>query len=158
MTPVCERVTHNPHETFDVGRTLGRLLRPGDFVALSGPLGAGKTQLVKGIAAGLGVPDDEPVVSPTYVLVREYCGHLRLYHIDAYRLRGRAELLALGLDEITAELDAVTALEWADRVADAIPPGACCIELEHLGRSERRMCVRWDDAQRMAELEKHLGP
>ncbi len=158
MTPVCERVTHNPQETFDVGRTLARLLRPGDFVALSGPLGAGKTQLVKGIAAGIGVPDDEPVVSPTFVLVREYCGHLKLYHIDAYRLRGPAELLALGLDEIIAEQDAVTALEWADRVAGAIPPGACWIELEHAGRSVRRMCVRWDDPKRLAELEERLQP
>jgi thiamine-monophosphate kinase len=151
-------VTKSPQETFALGQALGHVLRGGDFIALSGPLGAGKTHLVKGIAAGLGVLDDEPVVSPTFVLIREYRGRLKLYHIDAYRLHGPAELLSLGLDEIIAEPDAVTALEWADRVADAIPAGACWIDLEHLGRRVRRVCVRWDELQRWAEFEKHARP
>lgn len=158
MTPVCQWVTKSPQETFALGQALGQVLRGGDFLALTGPLGAGKTHLVKGIAAGLGVLDDEPVVSPTFVLIREYRGRLKLYHIDAYRLHGPAELLSLGLDEIIAEPDAVTALEWADRVTGAIPAGACWIELEHLGRRVRRVCVRWDEPQRRAEFEKHARP
>jgi len=87
-------------ETFAFGQALGGLLQSGDFVALTGQLGAGKTHLVKGLAVGLGVPADEPVVSPTFVLVREYIGRLKLYHIDAYRLGGAAELFALGLEEM----------------------------------------------------------
>ncbi len=151
MSAAWERITNNPQQTLALGRALGQVLRGGDFLALAGPLGAGKTQLVKGIAAGLGVPADEPVVSPTFVLVREYQGRLKLYHIDAYRLRGADDLLALGLDEIAAEPDAAVALEWADRAAEAVPAGACWIDLEHRGPRQRHMCVRWD-AQRLAEL------
>jgi tRNA threonylcarbamoyladenosine biosynthesis protein TsaE len=152
MSEVWERVSESPQETLALGRALGQVLRGGDFLALAGPLGAGKTHLVKGIAAGLGVPDDEPVVSPTFVLVREYQGRLKLYHIDAYRLHSAAELLALGIDEITAEPAAAVALEWADRVTGAVPAGACWIDLEHLGLRRRRLCMRWDAPQRWAEF------
>lgn len=158
MTPVCERITKSPRETFALGRALGQVLRGGDFIALSGPLGAGKTHLVKGIAAGLGVPDDEPVVSPTFVLVREYRGRLKLYHIDAYRLHCSADLLSLGLDEIVADPDAVTALEWADRVPEAVPAGACWVEMEHLDRRQRRVRVRWGEAPRLAAFEQGVRP
>jgi len=158
MTPVCQWVTKSPQETFALGQALGQVLRGGDFLALTGPLGAGKTHLVKGIAAGLGVLDDEPVVSPTFVLIREYRGRLKLYHIDAYRLHGPAELLSLGLDEIIAEPDAVTALEWADRVTDAIPAGACWVDMDHLDRRQRRVRVRWDEAQRLAAFEQSARP
>jgi tRNA threonylcarbamoyladenosine biosynthesis protein TsaE len=152
-----ERLSKGPQETVALGRALGRVLRAGDFVALTGPLGAGKTHFVKGLADGLEVPDDEPVVSPTFVLIREYRGRLKLYHLDAYRLHGPGELLSLGLDELIAEPAAVTALEWADRVADAVPPNACWIGLEHIGRSVRRACFRWEPAERLAELERGLG-
>lgn len=151
MSAAWERVSNSPRETLAVGRALGEVLRGGDFLGLSGPLGAGKTQLVKGIAAGLGVSEDEPVVSPTFVLVREYQGRVKLYHIDAYRLYGGAELLALGLDEIIAEPDTAVALEWADRTPEAVPETACWIELEHLGPRQRRMRLRWD-ASRVSEF------
>jgi len=156
MSAGWERVSQSPRETLALGRALGEVLRGGDFLALAGPLGAGKTQLVKGIAAGLGVPENEPVVSPTFVLVREYQGRIKLYHIDAYRLHGSAELAALGLDEITAEPGAAIALEWADRVPEAVPAGACWIELEHLGPRRRRMSVRWDEG-RLAEFAERAG-
>jgi tRNA threonylcarbamoyladenosine biosynthesis protein TsaE len=156
MTGGFERLSSSPRETIAFGRTLGGLIQGGDFLALSGPLGAGKTQLVKGIAAGLGVPDGEPIVSPTFVLIREYQGRLKLYHIDAYRLQRPAELLALGLEELAAEPDAVIALEWADRVAAAVPAGACWIELEHVEPTVRRLRVRWDNRDRRAELEQQL--
>ena len=115
--------------------------------------GAGKTQLIKGIGCGLGVPPEEPVVSPTFVLVREYVGRLKLYHLDAYRLSGAAELLALGLEEMVADAGAVVALEWADRVAEAIPADACRIELEHVGENVRRIHVAWS-ADRLRELPR----
>jgi len=125
------------------------------MVALLGPLGAGKTQLVKGLAVGSGVPDDELVVSPTFVLVREYAGHLRLYHIDAYRLTGAEELTALGFDELRERPDAAIVIEWADRVLDAIPPEACWVELQHISPRRRHLHIRWSSG-RVAELAKYL--
>jgi tRNA threonylcarbamoyladenosine biosynthesis protein TsaE len=139
-------------QTLALGRRLGTLLRPGDFVALTGPLGAGKTHLVKGIAAGLEVPPDEPVVSPTFVLVREYAGRLTLYHIDAYRLKDAAELLALGLEEMLADPGGTVALEWADRVSAAVPPQAWGVDMAHAGPDAREITVNGADPERLAAL------
>jgi len=156
MTVALEYTSVQPEQTAAVGRYLGRILCCGDFLALSGPLGAGKTQLIKGIALGLGVPADEPVVSPTFVLIREYAGRLTLYHIDAYRLSGAAELLALGLEEMMAEPCAVVALEWADRAREAIPGHACRIDLEHVGPDTRRLRICWNAPDRLAQLQALL--
>jgi tRNA threonylcarbamoyladenosine biosynthesis protein TsaE len=139
MSAAREWDSHSEEQTRDVGRRLAERLRGSEFVALSGPLGAGKTQFVKGLAAGLGVPPDEPVVSPTFVLVREYAGRLKLYHIDAYRLRDAAELAALGVEEMRQAADAVVVVEWADRVAEGVPADALWIEFEHVGPGERRI-------------------
>ena len=103
-----------------VGARIGRGLRPGDVVALVGPLGAGKTQLVKGIAAGAGVADPRTVNSPTFVIVNEYAGRLPIFHVDAFRLDGAADLAAIGFDELCSE-EAVVVIEWADRVANLLP-------------------------------------
>lgn len=157
MNASWEHVTHDPDQTRRIGRALGAVLKGGEFVALEGPLGAGKTQFVKGLATGLGVPEDEPVVSPTFVLVREYVGRLKLYHFDAYRLSGAAELLALGLEEMAADPQAVLAIEWADRTPAAIPGQACRVELTHAGADERRLRIQWDDAERLAALQQALG-
>ena len=158
MRQTLEQTSHGPQQTFALGCELGRILRAGDFLALSGPLGSGKTQLIKGVAVGLGVPADEPIVSPTFVLIREYQGCVTLYHIDAYRLSGAAELLSLGLDEMVAEPEAVVAIEWADRVPGAIPEHGCRIELEHAGRNTRRLRFNWTDLERLADLAARLMP
>lgn len=122
----------NADATFDLGRRIGAQLHGGEFLALCGPLGAGKTHFVKGLAVGLGLDAGEPVVSPTFVLVREYQGRLRLLHADAYRLSSAGELSALGLDEqLTPET--VLAVEWADRFATAVPDAALWIEFEYQG-------------------------
>ncbi len=149
---IHEVLLASPAATLRLGRRLGAALRGGDFVALSGPLGAGKTHLLKGVAAGLGVSDDETVVSPTFVLIREYAGRLRLYHIDAYRLESTEELLALGLEELASDPEGVIALEWADRTPGAVPPHACRVELEYAGATHRRMRITW-----AAERLKTLG-
>jgi tRNA threonylcarbamoyladenosine biosynthesis protein TsaE len=110
-----------------IGRKLGRAARPGTFVALSGPLGAGKTQLAKGIAEGLEITS--VVNSPTFVLMNEHPGRLRLFHIDAYRLGDPEEALAAGLiDERQA--GGVTVLEWAERLEGYLPDDRLEIELE----------------------------
>jgi tRNA threonylcarbamoyladenosine biosynthesis protein TsaE len=101
-----------------IGAAVAGLLDPGDVVGLAGDLGAGKTRLVQGAAAALGVED--PVLSPTFMLLREYDGDLPVHHVDAYRLAGPVELEDLGLDEVLAA-DAVAFVEWADRVAAALP-------------------------------------
>jgi tRNA threonylcarbamoyladenosine biosynthesis protein TsaE len=101
-----------------IGAALARVLEPGDVVGLSGDLGAGKTRLVQGAAAALEVQD--PVVSPTFMLVREYDGRVPVHHVDAYRLSGASELEDLGLDEVFPA-DAVVFVEWSDRVEAALP-------------------------------------
>jgi tRNA threonylcarbamoyladenosine biosynthesis protein TsaE len=101
-----------------IGAAVAGLLDPGDVVGLAGDLGAGKTRLVQGAAAALGV--DDPVLSPTFMLLREYDGDLPVHHVDAYRLAGPVELEDLGMDEVLAA-DAVAFVEWADRVAAALP-------------------------------------
>lgn len=114
-----------PAETLAAGRALAAELRAGDVLALVGPLGAGKTQFVKGLAAGLGL-DAEGVTSPTFTLLHEYRGpaaRAPLYHFDFYRLETAAEAAALGLEEVF-DGDGVTAVEWADRFPDLLPPGA----------------------------------
>lgn len=129
MTDRIELISVTPEQTRGYGQLLGESLRGGDVVALTGPLGAGKTQFVKGIATGLRIPADEPIVSPTFVLIREYVGRLKLYHIDAYRLTGSEDLLALGLDEMFDETDAVVAIEWADRMSEVVPHNAITVAL-----------------------------
>ena len=101
-----------------IGAALAGLLDPGDVVGLAGDLGAGKTRLVQGAADALGA--EGPVLSPTFMLVREYDGDPPVHHVDAYRLSGPLELEDLGLEDVLSA-DAVVFVEWADRVAAALP-------------------------------------
>ena len=120
-------VSSGPDETRAIGRRIGTAAAPGTVVALTGELGAGKTQLAKGVAEGLGVTS--VVNSPTFVLMNEHLGRLRLYHIDAYRLGDPEEAAAAGLlDERHA--DGVTVVEWADRLAGWLPTERLEIQLE----------------------------
>ncbi|HKQ49364.1 MAG TPA: tRNA (adenosine(37)-N6)-threonylcarbamoyltransferase complex ATPase subunit type 1 TsaE [Phycisphaerae bacterium] len=141
----------SPDDTLRIGRDLAACLSPGDVVALVGPLGAGKTQLVKGIALGLGVPDSRLVNSPTFVLVNEYAGRFPIHHLDAYRLTSASELEALGFDEMCAG-NTVVLVEWADRVTGAIPAAALWIELSVVSDNERRLTLRTTSADLAARL------
>jgi tRNA threonylcarbamoyladenosine biosynthesis protein TsaE len=114
--PVRLRSAH-PDATAAVGGAIAPLLAPGDVVVLTGPLGAGKTRLVQGLAAGLHVPGR--VTSPTFVLVRRHAGRFPLVHVDAYRLDGAAALETLD-DDVLAD-DVVTCVEWGEHVASALP-------------------------------------
>jgi len=128
----------SPTRTHAIGRCLGRILEPGDVVALAGALGSGKTVLVRGIAEGLEVRDPRRVSSPTFVIIHEHPGRLTLYHVDVYRLAGPAELDALGFDEICAS-GGVVVVEWADRVAGLLPNDHVRIDLELSGPNSRRL-------------------
>ena len=109
-------ISHGPAETELLGEKFGRAASHGLIIALSGELGAGKTQLVKGLARGLGVT--ARVHSPTFTLVNEYTGgRLRLFHLDLYRLESRGQILAAGLEEFL-QPDGVAVVEWAERIYD----------------------------------------
>jgi tRNA threonylcarbamoyladenosine biosynthesis protein TsaE len=107
---------------------LGQAVAIGDVVALTGPLGAGKTTFVQGLAEGMGVPAERHVASPTFALVNEHPGRIPLVHVDFYRIASPAELPELGLEE--AYDQATTAIEWADRFPDWLPADALHISIQ----------------------------
>ena len=109
-------ISHSLAETESLGESFGRAAKHGLVIALSGELGAGKTQLVKGLARGLGIT--ARVHSPTFTLVNEYAGgRLRLFHLDLYRLKSPAQILSAGLEEFL-QPDGVAVVEWAERIYD----------------------------------------
>ena len=118
--------TVNAEETRELGEAIAGLLRPGDAIALTGDLGAGKTTLVQGAARALGVRDQ--VVSPTFTLVREYEGRISVAHVDVYRLERIQDVIDLGLEELPAE-PGVLFVEWGDAVAALLPDDRLEIEL-----------------------------
>ena len=132
--------THSLDETIALGRLFADRLAAGDCVGLTGQLGAGKTQFVRGVALGLGLDDGRRVHSPTFVIAQEYPGRLPVYHLDAYRLTNPvAELLDLGLTEMLA--DGVVLLEWSDRAGDLQPVGAWRVEIRVTGETDRVFVV-----------------
>jgi tRNA threonylcarbamoyladenosine biosynthesis protein TsaE len=130
-----------------LGERFGRVAGAGDVIALNGPLGAGKTTFVQGLAAALGITG--PVPSPTFVLCREYQGRLLLAHLDAYRLAGSDDACGAGLDEHLPG-QGVTAVEWADRIVDLLPDDAVTITLSTVPGGRRAELVGVD-------LERWLG-
>jgi tRNA threonylcarbamoyladenosine biosynthesis protein TsaE len=119
-------LTRSVDETRALGEGVARTLRAGDVVVLAGDLGTGKTAFAQGVARGLGVT--EPVVSPTFTIVREYQGRLPLAHVDVYRLDRIQELHDLGFDELLDER--VTLVEWGDVAAPVLPPERLEVRLE----------------------------
>jgi tRNA threonylcarbamoyladenosine biosynthesis protein TsaE len=132
-------VTRSAEETRKLGADLAAVARAGDVLALFGGLGAGKTELAKGLATGLGVRD--VVNSPTFVLMAEHAGRLALFHLDLYRLAGPEEVVTAGLmDERRA--GGVTVIEWADRMGSLLPPHHLAVTIEGSGELPRTLSVR----------------
>lgn len=129
----CRRTTRSAGATRSLGERLGRLLSAGDVVALVGDLGAGKTQFVRGLCRGTGVPDAE-VSSPTFAIVATYRGRLPVHHADLYRIGDDDELYATGFHDLVGGPGA-TVVEWADRVPGALPRERLEIALAHDARS-----------------------
>lgn len=134
--------SNSPQETIEFGISLGSQLKGGEVVAICGPLGSGKTHLIKGIAAGAGATDHKIVNSPTFVIVNEYSGKLDIYHIDAYRLDSVSEFEMLGFDDFCYP-QSVVLIEWADKVESALRNlDYIRIELEHADESKRTIHVK----------------
>lgn len=136
------RLPDDPMATERCGAWLGRNLGPGDTVALVGPLGAGKTTLVRGLARGLGITDPTAVASPTYLLVVEHQGPVPLLHADAYLPAKLAGFLLDGGLEYLFEPRAVVAVEWADRVANFLPERVLWVTLEPAPDGGRQVGLR----------------
>jgi tRNA threonylcarbamoyladenosine biosynthesis protein TsaE len=129
--------SNSPDETIELGRNLGSQLKGGEVVAVCGPLGSGKTHLIKGIAAGAGATNHKHINSPTFVIVNEYKGRLDIYHIDAYRLDSVSEFEMVGFDDFCYP-ESVVLIEWADKVESALQTlDYILIELEHAGETKR---------------------
>ncbi|PQO44361.1 tRNA (adenosine(37)-N6)-threonylcarbamoyltransferase complex ATPase subunit type 1 TsaE [Blastopirellula marina] len=126
-------------DTDRLGKLLAELLPSGTTVALLGTLGAGKTRLVKAIAAACEI-DPQAVISPTFVLVQEYDAKRQLYHMDAYRIKDDDEFLELGPEEYFNS-DGITFVEWADRVVGCMPRSYVEIEIFVTGETDRRVVV-----------------
>jgi len=137
----CETIQYwsrSPEATSQLGVMIGQLAQPGAVVLLQGELGAGKTHLAQGIARGLGVPNDEPVASPSYTLLNIYQARLQLAHFDLYRLGEVDELDELGFQDYLAD-EGVVMIEWIDRFPHLRPEGLW-LKLEYAGKvSERQI-------------------
>jgi tRNA threonylcarbamoyladenosine biosynthesis protein TsaE len=149
--------TAAPQETRAIGHALGSHARAGALVALIGPLGAGKTELAKGVAEGLGVTS--VVNSPTFVLMNEHAGRLPLFHIDAYRLDDPEEAIAAGLFD-DRQAAGVAVVEWADRLADRLPAERLELTLlpEPDGSDRRRISWRALGAAHLRLADDALTP
>jgi len=134
-----EFVTHSPEETFELAKRVGQQLRGGEVFLLKGDLGAGKTVFAKGVAAGLDI-DPLDVTSPSFTLVNIHEGRLRFYHVDLYRLK-MGDHHNLGLEEILEDKSAVTAVEWAERLAFVSPHSThvMIVEMIQLSGTERKV-------------------
>lgn len=131
-------VSTSEQATVALGRELGRLLLPGDFIGLIGDLGSGKTHFVRGVAEGDEVATDVCVTSPSYTLLNEYAGRVPLYHFDLYRLRGDADIVELGFDEYFYG-DGACLVEWAERLDEELPGENLKICFSHLDDTSRKI-------------------
>ena len=135
-------VSNSLEETIELGRRTGSQLKGGEVIAVCGPLGSGKTHLIKGITAGAGAKDCKCVTSPTFVIINEYTGRLDIYHIDAYRLNSVSEFEMLGFDDFCYP-QSVVLIEWADKVESALQDIDCIrIELSHAAHTKRKVHIK----------------
>lgn len=131
----------SPHDTKTLGECIGQCLQVGDVVCLYGELGSGKTTLAKGLAKGLGVPSEEVVRSPSFVLIHRYAGRVPVYHADLFRLDMPSALEDIGLRELLGG-DGVVIVEWADKLQALLPEGRLDISLHHQDAETRLITVQ----------------
>ena len=129
-------ISHSVEDTENLGASLSKVLSPGDIVAFTGDLGAGKTAFIRGMAAGLGLEDR--VTSPTYTIVNEYIGNIPLFHFDLYRLGGSDELYDIGWEDYISR-GGICAVEWSERAADELHD---CVKVSISRISDIERCIK----------------
>jgi tRNA threonylcarbamoyladenosine biosynthesis protein TsaE len=137
-------ISDSPQETYNFGKFLGENLQPGNLVALSGELGAGKTCLTQGIARGLGVPEEYLVASPTFTIINEYPGRLTLYHLDLYRLSGVRDLDEIGYEDCFND-HGVVVIEWAEKIKEVLPERSLFIAITYIDENRRKIVLTPND-------------
>ena len=142
-------------ETITIGKRLGSLLGAGDFIALVGELGSGKTHFAMGVAAGIGVDPTIHVTSPTYTLMNIYQGRLPLYHFDLYRLTGDQDVADLGFEEYFYGRG-VSLVEWAERLQELLPEDRLVASFHHLDELRRKICLE-PHGRHYEEIIRQLG-
>jgi tRNA threonylcarbamoyladenosine biosynthesis protein TsaE len=130
--------TKSASETIRVGKNIGTRLLPGDVVALVGELGAGKTQFIKGLAAGAGMGNPAYISSPSFTLINEYPGKIPFYHVDLFRLEREKEAEELGLEDYF-QGGGITAIEWADKIPSLLPEEMLFIHIAYTGKNTRSL-------------------
>ena len=133
-------ISESAAETVSFGKRLGRILRGGDIIALSGELGSGKTVLTKGIAKGLGVKRNSFVNSPAFIILKEHRGRIPLYHFDIYRLKDVSNFSTIDYNEYFYG-KGVSVIEWADKIKEILPRDILKIDITISGRGERKFCI-----------------
>ena len=133
-------IARDPVEMEEIGIDLASSLRHGSLVSLVGPLGAGKTTLVKGIGKGLLITD--LIVSPSYIIAREYVGRMPLHHVDAYRIGSLEEFAEVGLDELLPPEKGATVVEWPERIDGLVELSDVLVEIEMLADGSRQVHIR----------------
>lgn len=134
-------ITCSSLETSSLAGKIGKKLREGDIIALSGELGSGKTCFTGGIARGLGVDEKYQITSPTFTLINEYPAKLRLCHFDVYRLNGCSDLDDLGYEEYFSG-NSVVVIEWAEKIAPVIPERAIHVNFEYIDENKRKITIK----------------
>lgn len=138
-----EYILDSVKATIDLGKKLGSMLNAGDIICLTGDLGTGKTYFTKGIAEGLKI--DDPITSPTFTIVNEYEGRLKLFHFDVYRVNDIDEIAAIGFDEYIFS-NAVSVIEWADYIKELIPKECIWINIYKIpqkGPDFRKIIIKY---------------
>lgn len=141
MTDHTVYQTHSAEETFELAYKIGEAITTPTVFLLQGDLGAGKTVFAKGIAAGLDI-DPAEVNSPTFTLINQHEGRMRLYHLDLYRIEGGAdELFELGLEEMLSKQNAVVLIEWPERLGDFSIPQTYSVAISDSGGDQRQLTI-----------------
>ncbi len=160
MTQTVRHVlaSNSAGETIAAGVALGSVLGPGDVVALTGELGSGKTVFTKGVAAGLGFELSNLVTSPTYKVLNQYQGRVTINHFDAYRLNGPGDFADIGGDDLLGGTS-VSVIEWAERVAQVLPPWTVTVVIQVLSSSGRELEITFPESRKeLAGVFAGLSP
>jgi tRNA threonylcarbamoyladenosine biosynthesis protein TsaE len=153
--PTGEFITHSAEETFELAYRISEAIDEATVFLLQGDLGAGKTVFAKGIGAGLDI-DPAEVNSPTFTIINQLQGRLRMYHLDLYRIEdGANEVRELGLEEMMEDAEGVIVIEWPERLGAFAIPGAYLVNIADLGMDERTIKIHHKEHKRAKDTKKN---